>query len=60
MTDWPIIAQPAMPPNRPEVMLPRPWPAHSRFLFESVSVISSMIAAVIRLSSSPTMASVSA
>ncbi len=60
ITDCPIIAHPAMPPNRPEVMLPSPCPAHSRFLFDVVSVISSMMDAVIRLSSRPTIASVRA
>ena len=32
MTDWPIMAQPAMPPKKPVTMLAMPWPTHSRFL----------------------------
>ena len=59
MTDCPIIAQPAIPPKKPDTILAVPCPAHSRFLFEVVSVISSTIEAVIRLSSRPTIASVS-
>ena len=30
MTDWPIMAQPPMPPNVAEAMLATPWPRHSR------------------------------
>jgi hypothetical protein len=56
MTDWPIIAQPAMPPKRPETMLATPWPVHSRFLSLGVSVRSSTICAVISDSSKPTAA----
>ncbi len=54
--DWPIIAQPAMPPKNPVTELAMPWPTHSRFLSEGVSVSSSTIWAVIRLSSRPTAA----
>ena len=60
ITDWPIIAQPAMPPMNPVATLARPWPTHSRFLLLPVSVSSSTIAAVIIDSSRPTTASVSA
>ena len=58
MTDWPIMAQPAMPPNRPATMFAAPCPRHSRFLSEGVSVSSSTMAAVISDSSSPTTARV--
>jgi hypothetical protein len=57
MTDWPIIAQPAMPPKSPETMLATPWPRASRFLSLVVSVSSSTICAVINDSSNPTIAS---
>jgi hypothetical protein len=57
ITDWPIIAQPAMPPTRPEAMLATPWPLHSRFLSLVVSVRSSTMVAVIIDSSRPTTAS---
>ena len=59
MTDWPIIAQPPMPPNSAEAMLATPCPAHSRFLLLGVSVMSSTICAVSSDSSRPTAASVS-
>ena len=58
ITDWPIIAQPAMPPSRPEAMLAMPCPVASRFLLLGVSVRSSTMAAVIIDSSRPTTASV--
>ena len=54
--DWPIIAQPAMPPMKPVAVLATPWPMHSWFLSLSVSVRSSTMEAVIRLSSRPTAA----
>ena len=60
ITDWPIIAQPAMPPMKPVAMLATPWPTHSRLLSLSVSVSSSTIDAVIIDSSRPTTASVAA
>ena len=60
MTDWPIIAQPPMPPKNAATMLAPPCPAHSRRLSLSVSVMSSTICAVSRLSSSPTAAIVTA
>jgi len=56
ITDWPIMAQPAMPPSRPEAILAMPWPLHSRFLSLSVSVRSSTMVAVIMDSSRPTTA----
>ena len=59
MTDCPIIAQPPMPPNTADAMLATPWPTHSRFLLLGVSVMSSTICAVSRISSRPTAASVS-
>ncbi len=59
MMDCPIIAQPAMPPMKPLVMLATPWPTHSRFLSLLVSVRSSTMVAVISDSSSPTTISVS-
>ena len=58
ITDWPIIAQPAMPPSKPAAMLAMPWPVASRFLLLGVSVRSSTICAVIIDSSRPTTASV--
>ncbi|MNJ55997.1 hypothetical protein D3C77_515230 [compost metagenome] len=54
--DWPIIAQPAIPPKKPVTMLASPCPFISRFLSLGVSVISSIKVAVISDSSSPTMA----
>lgn len=57
ITDCPIIAQPAMPPIRPEAMLAMPWPLHSRLLSLLVSVMSSTMVAVIIDSSRPTTAS---
>ncbi len=56
ITDWPIIAQPAMPPSRPVAMFASPWPLHSRFLSLPVSVISSTMVAVISDSRRPTTA----
>ncbi|MDT4834415.1 hypothetical protein FQZ97_680510 [compost metagenome] len=56
MTDWPIMAQPGMPPRNPATMFAIPWPLHSRFLSLGVSVKSSMMDAVIRDSSRPTSA----
>jgi hypothetical protein len=60
ITDWPIIAQPPMPPNTADAMLATPWPTHSRFLSLPVSVMSSTIWAVSRLSRRPTAARVAA
>jgi hypothetical protein len=59
ITDWPIIAQPAMPPMKPVAKLATPWPTHSRFL--SLWRIGQIVddGAVIRDSSSPTTATVS-
>src|SRR5690606_24705719 len=57
ITDWPIMAQPAIPPMSPEAILATPWPLHSRFLSLVVSVRSSTMAAVIMDSSRPTTAS---
>ncbi len=54
--DWPIIAQPAMPPMKPVAVLAMPWPMHSRFLSLGVSVSSSTMVAVISDSSRPTAA----
>ena len=59
MTDWPIIAQPPMPPKKPVAKLAMPWPLHSRRLSLGVSVMSSTIRAVIIDSSRPTAAIVS-
>ncbi len=59
ITDWPIMAQPAMPPRKPEATLAIPWPRHSRCLSLSVSVRSSTMVAVIIDSSRPTTAMVS-
>ena len=38
ITDWPIIAQPAMPPKKPVMKFAMPWPRASRFLSLGVSV----------------------
>ncbi len=54
--DWPIMAQPAMPPMKPVAVLAMPWPMHSWFLSLGVSVSSSTIDAVISDSSRPTAA----
>ena len=56
MTDWPIIAQPPMPPRKPVKKLAMPWPFISRCLSEPVSVRSSTICAVSIDSSRPTAA----
>jgi hypothetical protein len=56
MIDWPIMAQPAMPPMKPVAMLATPWPTHSRLRSEVVSVSSSTMEAVISDSSRPTAA----
>ena len=60
MIDWPIMAQPAMPPNSPAATLAMPWPRVSRSLSDGVSVMSSKRLAVSRLSSRPTKARVTA
>ena len=53
---WPIIAQPPMPPNKPDRMFAPPCPNASRVLREWVSVMSSTSFAVISDSRSPTTA----
>ncbi|MNT01459.1 hypothetical protein D3C72_1359250 [compost metagenome] len=60
MIDWPIMAQPAMPPNREAAMLAMPCPRVSRSLSDGVSVMSSRRLAVSRDSSRPTKARVAA
>ena len=55
-TAWPIMPQPAMPPNRLAETLARPRPVHSRLLLLGVPVRSSTTAAVRTDSSRPTMA----
>ena len=60
ISDWPIIAQPPMPPKKPHTTLAMPCPTHSRLLRPRVSVISSISVSVISDSISPTPASVSA
>src|SRR5690554_618723 len=57
ITDWPIMAQPAIPPIKPAAILPIPCALHSRPLSLSVSVRSSTMVAVIIDSSRPTTAS---
>ena len=57
MTDWPIIAQPAMPPRKPVTVFATPWPTHSRLRSLGVSVMSSTICRVIIDSSRPTILS---
>ena len=56
MIDWPIMAQPAIPPKNPVTKLAIPWPRASLFLLLSVSVMSSTIFAVNKVSSNPTTA----
>ncbi len=53
---WPIIAQPPMPPNRPDTTLAAPSATHSRSGKPRVSVISSVRLNVSRVSSKPTSA----
>ena len=60
ITDCPIMAHPAIPPNRPDTMFATPCPRLSRSLSEVVSVISSTIDAVRSDSIRPTSASASA
>ncbi|MNN58091.1 hypothetical protein D3C81_1731200 [compost metagenome] len=52
----PIMAQPPMPPNRPETTFDAPRAMHSRFGWPRVSVISSVRLKVSKVSSKPTMA----
>mmetsp|Transcript_31255 Transcript_31255/g.98035 ORF Transcript_31255/g.98035 Transcript_31255/m.98035 type:complete len:257 (+) Transcript_31255:447-1217(+) len=54
--DCAMSAQPPCVPKKEEMMLPTPWPKHSRLMEPLVPVIWSMSACVIRLSSRPTMA----
>mmetsp|Transcript_95818 Transcript_95818/g.299325 ORF Transcript_95818/g.299325 Transcript_95818/m.299325 type:complete len:298 (+) Transcript_95818:314-1207(+) len=54
--DWAMSAQPPCVPKSEAMMLPTPWPKHSRLMEPLVPVIWSMSACVIRLSSRPTMA----
>jgi hypothetical protein len=56
MRDWPIMAQPPMPPKTPQVMLATPCPTHSRLPTPRVSVSSSMRVMVMSDSMSPTPA----
>ena len=58
--DWPIMAQPAIPPKNPVTILAMPCPRASRFLSLPVSVMSSIRLAVISDSISPTTISASA
>mmetsp|Transcript_36221 Transcript_36221/g.86553 ORF Transcript_36221/g.86553 Transcript_36221/m.86553 type:complete len:257 (+) Transcript_36221:585-1355(+) len=55
-SDWAISAQPPCVPKRAEMMLPTPWPKHSRLMEPVVPVIWSISASVMRLSSRPTIA----
>ena len=54
--DCPIIAQPAIPPRNPVAVFAMPCPMHSWFRFELVSVRSSTICCVSKLSRRPTVA----
>ncbi len=56
ITDCPIIAQPAIPPKKPLIILAIPCPLDSWFLLLSVPVISSTIDAVSKDSNNPTIA----
>ena len=53
---WPIMAQPPMPPNRPETMLAAPSATHSRLGWPLVCVMSSVRLKVSSVSSKPTIA----
>ncbi|MNV84992.1 hypothetical protein D3C71_1789100 [compost metagenome] len=55
--DWPIIAQPAIPPKKPVTTFASPCPFASLFLSLPVPVISSIKVAVISDSNNPTTAS---
>ena len=57
MMDWPIMAQPPMPPKRPLRILAEPCAIHSRLPDPRVSVMSSMRLRVIKDSINPTAAS---
>ena len=50
------MAQPPIPPKKPVIILAIPWPLDSLFLLLCVSVASSTILAVSRLSTRPTIA----
>ncbi len=52
----PIIAQPQVPLKKPDTILARPSPLHSRLRSPSVSVISSITFEVNKVSTSPTNA----
>mmetsp|Transcript_57629 Transcript_57629/g.178985 ORF Transcript_57629/g.178985 Transcript_57629/m.178985 type:complete len:232 (+) Transcript_57629:860-1555(+) len=54
--DCAMRAQPPCVPKSAEMMLPTPWPKHSRLMEPLVPVIWSMRACVMRLSNRPTMA----
>ncbi|MNL30449.1 hypothetical protein D3C87_1521860 [compost metagenome] len=56
MTDWPIMAHPAIPPKKPVTTLATPWAFDSRCLSLGVSVKSSTMVAVSKDSMSPTKA----
>jgi hypothetical protein len=57
MIDWPIMAQPAMPPMKPVAVLAMPWPTHSWLRFDVVSVRSStMVLGHQRFQAGPTAA----
>src|SRR5699024_8987495 len=56
MTDWPIIAHPAIPPKKPVIVLAIPCPLASLFLLLSVPVISSTMDEVSKDSSKQTIA----
>ena len=57
---WPIIAQPPMPPKKPQVTLAAPWAMHSLLLRPRVSVSSSTSVKVSNDSISPTAARITA
>ena len=54
ITDWPTRAQPAMPPNRDATIFAMPWPRASTFLLVVVSVLSSRMSWVRKVSIKPT------
>ncbi|MNV49312.1 hypothetical protein D3C71_1412620 [compost metagenome] len=56
MIDWPIIAQPAKQPNRPQTALPAPWAMLSRLPLPFLPPISSSTVMVSSDSISPTSA----
>ena len=58
--DWPIIAQPPMPPKKPVTVLATPWAMHSWLAPPRLPVISPTRFSVSRLSIRPMAARITA